>query len=102
MKTQYRDPLGILNSLQHVAEHPVLFNCLLEAAESFDVCMIRRNQFITITQKEKLLKKALEPLSLLHLSRLTVRRHLGSMMADYAKGLEIPLTLQNYLTYSTI
>lgn len=102
MKTQYRDPLGILNSLQHVAESPVLFHYLLEAAESFDVCMIRRNQYITADQKERLLKKAMDPLSLLHLSRLTLRRHLGSMMADHAQSLEIPKILQHYLSYNII
>lgn len=47
MKTQYRHPHGILNSLQHIAKNPGIFECLLDVAEDFDICMIRRNPFLT-------------------------------------------------------
>lgn len=42
IKTQFRDPHGILNSLQNTADKPRLLKTLLEAAESFDPCMIKR------------------------------------------------------------
>lgn len=102
MKTQYRDPLGILNSLQHVAGSPFLFSYLLEAAESFDVCMIRRNQYLTARQKDLLLSKATEPLSLLQLCRLSLRQNLRSTMPDFTRQLGIPKILEHYLTYNVI
>ena len=47
IKTQFRDPHGILNSLQNTANKPRLLKALLEAAESFDPCMIRRSSSLT-------------------------------------------------------
>ncbi|KAF9406742.1 hypothetical protein HW555_012983 [Spodoptera exigua] len=56
MKTQFRDPDGILNHLQNVTseEYQHIFYLLLEAAEAFDLCMIKRNNAVTATQKEGL------------------------------------------------
>lgn len=99
MKTQFRDPRGILNSLQHISHEPEIFNCLLEAAESFDVCMIRRNPFVNAEQKILLLERATSPLSLMHLSRLALRRYLGKELLHKVEALELPLTLQHYLNY---
>uniref|UniRef100_A0A1B6E7D8 SOCS box domain-containing protein n=1 Tax=Clastoptera arizonana TaxID=38151 RepID=A0A1B6E7D8_9HEMI len=99
MKTQFRDPRGILNSLQHIANEPEIFHYLLEAAESFDVCMIRRNPFLRGEQKILLLERATTPLSLKHLSRLVLRNYLGRELLHKIGALELPLTLQHYLNY---
>ncbi|KAI8425823.1 hypothetical protein MSG28_011598 [Choristoneura fumiferana] len=60
MKTQFRDPDGILNHLQNVTaeEYQHIFYLLLEAAEAFDLCMIKRNSTLNPTQKEKLIERA--------------------------------------------
>lgn len=103
MKTQYRDPLGVLNSLQNISSNPEIFNLLLEASESFDLCMIRRNQFLSESQKHRLMTLATQPLSLLHQCRLAVRRlltlhhQMGSAVA--VQIFELPRTLQLYLNY---
>ena len=64
MKTQFRDPYGMLNILQSVAQHEEVFHTLLEAAESFDTCMIRRSQFLTEDQRAVLMQLATSALPL--------------------------------------
>lgn len=99
MKTQYRDPLGILNSLQNISRNPQIFNLLVEASEAFDLCMIRRNQHLSDDQKLVLTERASAPLTLLHQCRLALRRYL-QLYPDLAPLLnELPLTLQLYLNY---
>ncbi|KRT80502.1 Ankyrin repeat-containing protein, partial [Oryctes borbonicus] len=78
MKTQFRDPDGILNSLQNVitSQSDSIFFLLVEACESFDLCMIRRNNVITAEQKTALLELASTPLPLRRQVRLLLRKHL--------------------------
>lgn len=66
MKTQFRDPDGILNSLENVvsSRSDAIFLLLMEASEAFDPCMIRRNKDLTSRQKTALLELARYPLSL--------------------------------------
>lgn len=99
MKTQYRDPLGVLNSLQNISRNPEIFDLLLEASESFDICMIRRNQFLSEDHKNRLLARASEPLSLLHQCRLAIRKFLVTSPSLTIQVLELPYTLQLYLNY---
>lgn len=56
MKTQFRDPDGLLNYLGNVPEG--IFSALIETAEEFDPGMIRRNVHLTEDQKRLLLAKA--------------------------------------------
>lgn len=56
MKTQFRDPDGLLNYLGNVSE--AIFRALIEAADEFDPCMIRRNIHLTEQQKRIMLEKA--------------------------------------------
>ncbi|KAL0277342.1 UNVERIFIED_CONTAM: hypothetical protein PYX00_004671 [Menopon gallinae] len=99
MKTQYRDPHGILNSLQNLVPYPKLLKTLLEAAEAFDLCMIRRSSYLTQSQKSALMDLATQPISLLHQCRLFLRRYLGSHLMTVVPELPLPVCLHRYLLY---
>uniref|UniRef100_A0A1Y1LH82 Uncharacterized protein n=1 Tax=Photinus pyralis TaxID=7054 RepID=A0A1Y1LH82_PHOPY len=101
MKTQFRDPDGILNSLQNVvnSKSEQLFYLLVEGCESFDSCMIRRNNVITPEQKDVLLELAKCPLSLRRQVRLYLRRLYGRRLIDMACNLELPQCLVKYLLF---
>ncbi|KAJ8687873.1 hypothetical protein QAD02_023668 [Eretmocerus hayati] len=99
IKTQYRDPHGILNSLQNAADKPRLLAALLDAAESFDPCMIRRSASLTEAQKDLVMKAARTPLPLTHQARLIVRRMCGTKLTKIVKSLQLPISLHRYLLY---
>lgn len=99
MKTQFRDPHGILNSLQNLSKSPHLFEMISGAAESFDLCMIRRSSVLLEDQKEVLLQLAKEPLSLRHQSRLFLRRFLAKKGPLVVQQLPIPVMLHRYLLF---
>nr|CAD7448426.1 unnamed protein product [Timema bartmani]CAD7459786.1 unnamed protein product [Timema tahoe]CAD7593245.1 unnamed protein product [Timema genevievae] len=99
MKTQFRDPHGLLNYLQNLAQHPSLFITVLEAAESFDICMIRRSSFLTESQKQLLLQLATQPLPLRQQTRLFLRRYVGKNLPNVVYQLPIPSILHRYLLY---
>lgn len=103
MKTQFRDPDGILNSLHHVAgagSNKGIFFLLLEACESFDLCMIRRNNVISLEQKGLLLELASCPLTLRRQVRLFLRKKLGGKeLLEAVDGFEIPECLRKYLLF---
>nr|CAD7257178.1 unnamed protein product [Timema shepardi] len=92
MKTQFRDPHGLLNYLQNLAQHPSLFITMLEAAESFDICMIRRSSFLTESQKQLLLQLATQPLPLRQQTRLFLRRYVGKNLPNAITPREIAVT----------
>lgn len=101
MKTQFRDPDGILNHLQNVTseEYEHIFYLLLEAAESFDLCMIKRNNTLKPHQKETLIHRAKTPISLLAQTRIFLRRYFGTTLVNIVKKLEIPIILHTYLLF---
>lgn len=101
MKTQFRDPDGILNSLQNVVSSNAdsVFYLLVEGCESFDACMIRRNNVIPNEQKNILLELAKCPLSLRRQVRLFLRKCLGRKLIDASHDLELPTTLCKYLLF---
>ncbi|CAG4948632.1 unnamed protein product [Parnassius apollo] len=101
MKTQFRDPDGILNHLQNVTseEYQHIFYLLLEAAEAFDLCMIKRNSTLTAIQKQALIDRAKNPITLLAQTRIFLRRYFGTELVDIVKYLEIPTTLHRYLLF---
>ncbi|KAF5284604.1 hypothetical protein FQA39_LY16962 [Lamprigera yunnana] len=92
LKTQFRDPDGILNSLHNVVASNAdsVFYMLLEGCESFDSCMIRRNNIIKDEQKKLLLELAKCPLTLRRQVRLFLRKCLGRELIEIAHKLEIP------------
>jgi hypothetical protein len=99
MKTQFRDPHGILNSLQNLSKYPSLFITLVEAAESFDLCMIRRSSLLSEEQKQLLLESSTQPLSLRHQVRLFLHRYLGKKLPHVVEQLPLPVILHRYLMY---
>ncbi|KAI4500791.1 hypothetical protein M0802_004002 [Mischocyttarus mexicanus] len=99
IKTQFRDPHGILNSLQNTADKPRLLRALLEAAESFDPCMIKRSSSLTDAQKALVMEAARTPLPLTHQARLIVRRLCGTKLPKIVRNLQLPQSLHRYLLY---
>ncbi|XP_013175725.1 PREDICTED: ankyrin repeat domain-containing protein 29-like [Papilio xuthus] len=101
MKTQFRDPDGILNHLQNITseQYEHIFYLLLEAAESFDLCMIKRNSTLTAEQKQTLIERAKNPISLLAQTRIYLRKYFGTDLVDIVKTLEIPAILHQYLLF---
>lgn len=102
MKTQFRDPDGILNHLQNVTseEYQHIFYLLLEAAEAFDLCMIKRNNTVTATQKEALIRRAKTPISLLAQTRVFLRRYFKTTLVDVIQDIELPKILHQYLLFN--
>ncbi|XP_032451895.1 ankyrin-3 isoform X4 [Nasonia vitripennis] len=99
IKTQFRDPHGILNSLQNTADKPRLLQALLDAAESFDPCMIRRSSSLTDAQKALVMEAARTPLPLTHQARLIVRKMCGPKLTKVVTRLQLPQSLHRYLLY---
>lgn len=99
MKTQYRDPDGLLNCLSHVPGDSSVFDTLLTAAEEFDPCMIRRNSHISDTQRKLLLDQATSPLALKSQSRAFFRKMFGRSLPESVPCLFIPISLRGYLLY---
>ncbi|KAH0550478.1 ankyrin-3-like isoform X4 [Cotesia glomerata] len=99
IKTQFRDPHGILNSLQNTADKPKLLRALLEAAESFDPCMIRRSSSLTDAQRVLVMEAARTPLPLTHQARLIVRKICGPKLPKIVRRLQLPQSLNRYLLY---
>lgn len=98
-KTQFRDPDGLLNCLSHLDSESPVFLHLLEAAEEFDPCMIRRNSHITNRMRQMILEKATAPLSLKSFCRMFFRRRFGRNLPQIAPALEMPKMLHKYLLY---
>lgn len=99
MKTQFRDPAGMLNCLHNVVSNESVFFLLLEACEAFDPCMIRRNQVVSPTQKTTLLELAKYPLTLKNQIRLYMRKAMGSKLLNIAGQFDIPNCLKKYLCF---
>lgn len=99
MKTQFRDPDGLLNCLNNISYDSPVFQLLLDAADEFDPCMIRRNQHLTIKQRSNLLEKSSKPLTLQHISRSFYRRYFGQKMPESVPRLEIPQILREYMLF---
>lgn len=101
MKTQFRDPDGLLNCLTNLTGDSPVFIHLLESAEEFDPCMIRRNPHLNLRQRSLLIAKSSSPLSLQSLSRAFFRKRFGQALPHKVPSLEIPQMLRKYLLYET-
>lgn len=101
MKTQFRDPDGILNCLTNLTSDSPVFKHLVESAEEFDPCMIRRTQHLTIKQRAMIMNKATTPLTLQAITRVFFRRLYGRLLPEKIPQLEVPKMLHKYLLYET-
>lgn len=117
MKTQFRDPDGCLNALhnlgagseentEELSNGEACFYLLLEACESFDPCMIRRNSILGPKRKGDILDLASTPLSLRRQVRLFLRRllsepqfKLAGPMEKRVELLDLPNCLRKYLLF---
>ncbi|XP_053665443.1 ankyrin-1-like [Anopheles marshallii] len=99
LKTQYRDPDGLLNCLSNLHHESAGFRIILDAAEEFDPCMIRRNQQITDEQRDLLVERASVPRKLKSQIRAYYRRLFGRNLCEFVPPLFIPSELKNYLLY---
>lgn len=97
MRTQFRDPDGLLNCLRNVASYSRVFEVLLETSECFDIAMIKRNLHLTDSQRKKLMQKAKTPIPLKALVRNYYRSTFGRTLPEKVPCLFIPNTLQSYL-----
>lgn len=101
MKTQFRDPDGLLNCLSNLTGDSPVFIHLLESTEEFDPCMIRRNPHLNLRQRSLLLEKSSAPLSLQSLCRSFYRKLYGRELPEKIPSLEVPTMLHKYLLYET-
>lgn len=99
MRTQFRDPDGLLNCLGKTPYYSTVFDALIEAAENFDIAMIKRNIHLSDGQRKKLLHKAKQPLPLKSLLRSHFREMYGRLLPENVPCLFIPQTLKRYLLY---
>jgi len=99
MKTQYRDPDGLLNCISNVSHDTAQFRMLVNASEEFDPSMIRRSSFITDAQRKMLLDRASKPLELKSQARVYFRRLFGRELPAFVPTLFIPIVLKSYLLY---
>lgn len=99
MKTQFRDPDGLLNCLNNLSYDSTVFQLLLDASDEFDPCMIRRNKDLTIKQRSSLLDRSSKPLTLQHITRSFLRRYFKQKMPESVPQLEVPQVLREYLLF---
>ncbi|XP_076065022.1 uncharacterized protein LOC143039048 isoform X2 [Oratosquilla oratoria] len=99
MQSQNRDPQGILNSLPNLMKHPDVLITLLEAAQKFDLAIIRNSSFIDDDQREFFLKVGQSPMPLKHITRVFLRQNLGGNLPTRIDDLELPAIMKKYLLY---
>lgn len=97
LRTQFRDPDGILNCLRNVPSYSRVFEILLETTDCFDIAMIKRNLHLSDVQRRKLLQRAKTPISLKAQVRNFFRSTLGRSLPEKVPCLFIPDTLRSYL-----
>ncbi|CAG9797091.1 unnamed protein product [Chironomus riparius] len=101
IKTQFRDPDGILNCLSNLSADSPVFQHIVESAEEFDPCMIRRTQHITERQRAMIMAKATTPLSLQASCRSFFRKLFGTKLPEKVPQLQFHNMLHKYLLYET-
>lgn len=99
MKTQYRDPDGILNCLNRVSEESDLFDLLIGAGEQYDAETIKRTNYLTEGQKQILIREAGIPRTMKAQVRTWLARRIGRLTVSVIEDFELPRTLIGYLLY---
>uniref|UniRef100_T1IPD0 SOCS box domain-containing protein n=1 Tax=Strigamia maritima TaxID=126957 RepID=T1IPD0_STRMM len=104
VKTQFGDPKGILKAIPRLNDDSHVFNTLLEAAESFNIGAIRRSTSLSSFQKQVLLDRAMNPLSLKHELRVFIRNLLRGKgcLPISVDVLPLPPLVKSYLLYQLI
>jgi hypothetical protein len=97
-------PIGILKVMHrlHLSISSDVMNLILEAAEAFSISSIKRCSLLSNSQRELILKAAMNPISLKHLVRVTVRHFLGDIghsVIEKIDLLPIPALIKRYLLY---
>ncbi|XP_027211623.1 ankyrin repeat domain-containing protein 65 isoform X4 [Penaeus vannamei] len=99
MQSQNRDPRGILNCLPNLTKTPDVLISLLEAAQRFDLAIIKHSSLIDNDQRKIYLKVGQSPLPLKHLARIFLRQELGDKMPVRIDELDLPAIMKKYLLY---
>ncbi|XP_042877239.1 ankyrin-1-like isoform X1 [Penaeus japonicus] len=99
MQSQNRDPRGILNCLPNLTKTPDVLISLLEAAQRFDLAIIKHSSLIDNDQRKIYLKVGESPLPLKHLARIFLRQELGDKMPVRVDELDLPVIMKKYLLY---
>ena len=94
------DGSGLLAKFHKLQTRPILMRILLEAAGKYDRNAIKNgNNMLSGRQKEMLLSESVFPRSLLHQSRLAIRKLLPLPVPNQIPLLPLPEFLQMYLLY---
>ncbi|XP_037083077.1 ankyrin repeat and SOCS box protein 10-like [Pollicipes pollicipes] len=101
LKSQFRDPMGLLNSLPDLRHLPGLFEVLASSADAFDPPILRRSRSLSEEQRRRLLLQARTPRPLLHVTRDVIRRAMPGRLCQDAKQLVLPHELHEFLLFLT-
>ncbi|XP_045131002.1 ankyrin repeat domain-containing protein 50-like isoform X1 [Portunus trituberculatus] len=99
MQSQSRDPRGMLNCLPNLTKRPDVLIPLLEAAQRFDLNIIKHSSLIDNDQRKIYLKVGQSPLPLKHLARVFLRQELGNKLPVRIDELNLPVIMKKYLLY---
>ncbi|KAK7079079.1 hypothetical protein SK128_021840 [Halocaridina rubra] len=99
MQSQNRDPRGLLNCIPNLTKKPEILITLLEAAQRFDISIIKHSSLIDNEQREIYLKVGQSPLPLKHLARVFLRQELGDKLPPRVDELNLPAIMKKYLLY---
>lgn len=100
MQNQNHDPRGILSDIPNLTNNPRVLIALLEAAQCFDMQIIRKSSQIDETQRQVFLKVGDSPLCLKHIVRIYLRKSFSTLkLPDQIHNLMIPQILKKYLLY---
>lgn len=102
MKTQYRDPDGILNHLTKVKSDSSIFHLLMGSGECYNPIIIQKATCLNELQKEQLLKVCTSPLTLKAQVRIFLKDLINRNLPQCVPTFEIPDVLKRYLLYEYI
>ena len=100
LKSQHRDPLGMLSILPALSKHREMFLSVMEAAQSFDYILIKRLR-IAPDLREYCMQIASNPPPLTQICRLYLRQYLRRNFDHKVSEMEIPVILKKYLLFET-
>ena len=100
LKSQHRDPLGMLSILPALSKHREMFLSVVEAAQSFDYILIKRLR-VAPDLREYCMQIASNPPPLTQICRLYLRQYLRRNFDHKVSEMEIPVILKKYLLFET-
>ncbi|XP_018020475.1 ankyrin-3 isoform X2 [Hyalella azteca] len=100
MQPPQQCPLGLVNCLYTVAKNKEVMAELLEAAERFDVPLIRKTPLLVPSvHRDFFLEVASSPPPMRHLARVFIRKVMGRHKPAAIEDLALPHLLKKYLLY---